>query len=165
LAEQPAAELRGRGWTLSVQRLRSAPEPGRSSNLGAAALAVTGSGRGRRVAVRLAEGERLWLSVTAPPALEVAVRTPDGRTLADERLAGGAIRRFARIEGSEAEGVGKDDVPLGTRRAPWQESLSVTIGGARIPITLLRGEDFDAAFGPPPSVPGEPAVYEGWRLP
>jgi hypothetical protein len=123
-----------------------------------------------RVAARLAERERLWVAVVAPPGIAVAARLPDGRALADEVIedsAGAvAIHRLARIEGAPVDGIGQDDAPILRSLDPQAHSLAVHIGPRRrILITLLRAPDFDAAFGASPKVEGSPAVYAGWRLP
>jgi hypothetical protein len=58
--------LRGRGWSLSVQRSRIAPSPPLSSNLGAAAIAIGDRRNGTlRIAVRFDRCERIWVSVIA----------------------------------------------------------------------------------------------------
>ena len=167
----PRAELRGRGWTLSLQRWRATPQPGLSSNLGAAPLVTLGRrGPAWRLAARLAEGERLWVSVTAPPGIAVAVRLPDGRALADEVIedpAGGPVmHRLARIEGAAVDGIGQEDAPVLRDLDTQAHSLAVHIGPRRrLLIALVRAPDFDAAFGVPPEVKGSPSVYAGWRLP
>ena len=167
----PRAELRGRGWTLSLQRWRATPQPGLSSNLGAAPFVALGRhGPTWRLAARLADGERLWVSVTAPPGIAVAARLPDGRALADEAVedpAGGAVmHRLARIEDAAVDGIGQGDAPILHDLDTQDYSLAVHIGPRRrILIALLRAPDFDAAFGAPPKVEGSPAVYAGWRLP
>jgi hypothetical protein len=157
VAAAPRSEFSGPGWVLSLQRQRAAAEPGLSSNLGAAALAVLERrGPAARLAARLAGGEGLWLSVIAPPDVAVAARLPDGRALAGERLddppGPSAIHRFA-------------DAPLSCGDDPDSESLIVEIGACRLSIACLRAEAFDRLFGARPESEGEPAVYEGWRLP
>jgi hypothetical protein len=154
------AEVSGKGWTLSLQRQAGSPRPGVSSNLGAAPLARLG-GRGavRRLAARLAPGERLWVAVMAPRGTEVAARLHDGRALADEVLADPqgdeVIHRLARTEGSDRDGVDRGD----------SDALTVTVGsGRRLEIELVDAADFDAQFGPPPP-DGDPPAYAGWRLP
>jgi hypothetical protein len=171
MSAAPRAEVDGRGWALSLQRWRATPRPGLSSNLGAAPLVALGRrGPAWRLAARLAEDERLWVSVTARPGLAVAARLPDGRALADEVIedpAGGAVmHRLARIEGAAVDGVGQDDAPILSDLDTQAYSLAVHIGPRRrILIALLHAPDFDAAFGAPPQVEGSPAVYAGWRLP
>jgi hypothetical protein len=157
MAAAPRSEFRGRGWALSLQRQRATAAPGRSSNLGAAALAVfERRGPAVRLAARLAAGERLWLAVIAPPEVAVAARLPDGRALADDRLddppGPSAIHRFAVA-------------PLPCGDDPDVESLTVEIDACRLAIACLRAEAFDRLFGAPVEMEGEPAVYEGWRLP
>jgi hypothetical protein len=123
-----------------------------------------------RLAARLPEDERVWVSVTARPGLAVTARLPDGRALADEVVedpAGGAVmHRLARIEDTAVDGIGQDDAPILHDLDTQAYSLAVYIGPRRrILIALLHPPDFDAAFGAPPQVEGSPAVYAGWRLP
>jgi hypothetical protein len=158
LAGTSPIELRGRGWTLSVQRLRAAREEGRSPNLGAAATVATRHGRRRHLITRLAPGEKLWLAVEAAEGIPVSARTAAGAVLQDESIGGAAGGRTVhRLEAG--------DVPLGGGEDPWVVSLTVTVGAVAIPITVLAAEDFDARFGAPTRVEGDPAVYEGWHLP
>jgi hypothetical protein len=157
MAAAPRSEFRGPGWALSLQRQRATAAPGRSSNLGAAALAVIERrGPKVRLAARVARGEGLWLSVIAPPEVAVAARLRDGRALAGDRLddppGPSAIHRFA-------------DAPLPGGDDPDAESLIVEIGACLLSIACLRAEAFDRLFGAPIETEGEPAVYEGWRLP
>ena len=168
---EPRAELRGRGWSLSMQRWRSAPEPGLSSNLGAAPLVIISRrGRARRVGVRLAEGERLWVSVTAPVDMEVSGTLADGRALIDEQIedphGGAVVHRLARITGEAGEGFGRDDLPILRGFDAKGHGLTLMLGNhIQIWICLVDARDFDAAFGPLPPNDAEPAVYAGWRLP
>ncbi|HEX8224269.1 MAG TPA: hypothetical protein VF605_10685 [Allosphingosinicella sp.] len=152
-------ELRGRGWTLSLQRSRPAAETGRSANLGAAPLAIEGSGR---AATRVGEGERLWVAVSAPPGVPVAARLAHGEALEGEVMegAGGgpALHRLQRVHGEAAGGLEAGPGAGG-------DGLTVTIGERQVEIRLLAADEFDRRFGPVPAVEGEPAVYEGWRLP
>jgi hypothetical protein len=154
---RPRWELRGRGWTLSLQRSRACAEPGRSSNLGAAALVPLGRGPARRAAARLARDERLWIAVTAPSGVKVEARLADGRVLDDEILGDGgegpAVHRLMRIAGEAQVGVGRED------------AVTVDIGACSVGIEMLCAEEFEARFGPAGTVEGDPAVYEGWRLP
>jgi hypothetical protein len=156
---RPRWELRGSGWTLSLQRRRASGEEGRSSNLGAAALVPRGR---RRATARLAADELLWVAVSAPAGMPVEARLADGRALDGEAMADGSggptLHRLTRAAAATADGVGLEDLADG-------DTLTVTIGACDIRIRLLAAAAFDRRFGPPAAVEGEPSVYEGWRLP
>lgn len=158
MAARPRWELRGSGWTLSLQRNRAAGEAGRSANLGAVPLVALGRGG---AAARLAPGELLWVAISAPVGLPVEARLADGRALISEVTDSGggpALHRLGRAGAAAADGVGPVDVA-------GAGSLAVRIGDCEIRIRLFAAEAFDRRFGTPAAVEGEPAVYEGWRLP
>jgi hypothetical protein len=166
----PRAELRGRGWVLSVQRWRAAPLPTQSSNLGAAAIAVIGRRAGiRRVAVRLAEREQFWVSVTAQRGVDVSGSLADGRALLDAPLAEPGERvvlhRLARIAGADRDGIGRENVPVFPEPNGSDYSVAVSISERLVHLRAVEAMGFDARFGPAGSDSEEPAVYGNWRLP
>lgn len=166
---KPRAELRGRGWSLSIQRLRFVPELSLSSNLGAAPLVASWRGRAILVVSRLAEGERMWLSVTAPINMKVSATVADGHTLADEPIkdrGGVVIHRFNRIAGETEKGLGRNNLPVFRSIENKGHSLALALGNMnQVSIIILDARDFDVAFGPAPPNAAAPAVYTGWLLP
>jgi hypothetical protein len=163
-------EVRGRGWTLSVQRWRAVPVPPLSSNLGVATLSLFGRRAGiSRVAVRLAEGEWFWIAIAARRDLAITGALADGLVLEDGILTNAGEEtvwhRLRRIAGEPAEGMGRGQVPVfqGPKAAGY--SVAISIGQVdQLHLCILDATDFDRHFGTR-SAPSEPAVYGGWRLP
>jgi hypothetical protein len=166
----PSAQLSGGGWSLSVQRWRTEPRSGLSSNLGAAPLALLDpEGRTRRLAVRLAHAERVWLALLASADWRVLAILSDGRRLADDMLGDGepVVHRLGRVAGEQEEGLGPPELRVLPDLKAEGYSIALTLQRrTRVHVRILAIEEsaFDAAFGPHRDVEG-PAAYGGWRLP
>ena len=152
-------KVRGRGWAVSLQRLRGEPIAGVSPNLGAAPMvALPRRGRAWRFAVRAALGERLWVAVETTLDATVRARLSSRQRLVDNLLRNSetqtAIHRLARIDGSDQEGIDPTEAT----------GLSLYVGHADLKIEFVAAHVFDAEYGGLPDAL-EPQVYSGWRLP
>ena len=94
-----------------------------------------------------------------------AGRPRPGRRRLDDPAGATAIHRLGRLADAEAEGRADAEAPIPCDDDPDAESLIVEIGGRGLTIACVRAEAFDRLFGAPAETKGEPAVYEGWRLP
>lgn len=164
-------DVRGRGWSLSVQRWRAEPAPPLSSNLGAAALvSIDRKGRARHLAVRLALEERFWIAVTTQLRVVVSGVLADGRALVNEQFfhqnEGPVLHRLWRIVGEDEEAIGWSDITVINKPDASSHSMTVTVGDrVRVNLCVIAALEFDTQFGRPLGGDDEPRVYGGWRLP
>ena len=163
--------VRGRSWSLSVQRWRATAAPPLSSNLGAGTVAVLARRRGLyRLALRALAAEYFWISVTARSSVVVTACLENGRAVQDEQLvddsSGCVVHRLARIVGEAEDGIGSRHVPVFRELEAPRYSVVVQVGPrTRIHLLAVHARDFDDKFGEQAVAKGGPYEYGGWLLP